>query len=49
MICNCLGEKEGFSPEPTKATKEVQNNISTMPVLPSSKQKRVKIQYGHFK
>lgn len=32
IILNCLVEKVGCSPAPARATKDVQNNISTIPV-----------------
>ena len=35
-ICNRLGLAEGLSPALTSATKDVQNNISTIAVAPSS-------------
>lgn len=35
-ICNLLGLADGLSPAETNATKDVQNNISTMAVAPAS-------------
>jgi hypothetical protein len=38
-ICNRLGLAEGLSPALTSATRDVQNNISTIAVAPSSVQR----------
>jgi hypothetical protein len=35
-ICNRRGDADGLSPAPTTATRDVQNNISTIDVAPSS-------------
>lgn len=42
-ICNRLGLADGLSPALTSATREVQNNISTMAVAPSSVATRTRV------
>jgi len=36
VICKRFDEKAGCSPAPTRATRDVQNSISTMPIPPSA-------------